>query len=798
MSSLLDALNEFTVPGDLYTVVDADAHKIRCLACAHRCLLKDGRRGICQVRYNAGGVLRVPHGYVSALQLDPTEKKPFFHLLPGSLALSFGMLGCDLRCSYCFTGDTVVMTDRGPIRLDALFEESLERDYRPDGDIAYPQELHALAASGAWRKVRAVFRHRYQGPLVIIRPYHLLEMRCTPDHRIYATTDPARLPEPIEAQYLTSGHYLAVPRCHAFSASQEIDVVAAIGSHNVSYQQVSWDLPLETRQHIVAASAHGETSRQIGATLGIDASYIRHVRSKIARGRGGDTQTGKPVIEAGWLRFPHERHPGIPISVPLDEGLARLFGFYCAEGSVVTLKDRPNSHSINFAFAPGETAYADEVQSLLRTYFGVEASQVRRETSLGVHVSKASLALLFKTLAGEGAAAKRVPPQFFNAPRNVVAAFLDAFVAGNGHRYSNGKVSITTVSPTLAYGVAWLALKQGYMPSMYNNAVGEWGTILGRVVKQVPRQYTVVWYERAIARRRLVETESHYLVPLREVVVEGYAGDVYNMEVEVEHNYLAGFLLVKNCQNWDISQFGRDDAAGRDPLIISADRLVQLARQRRADVVASTYNEPLITTEWAVDVFRRAKTAGMRTAYVSNGNATPEVLDYLRPHLDAYKIDLKSMRDASYRRLGAVLQHVLDTITRAHQMGLWVEVVTLIVPGFNDSTEELWDAARFLAGVSPDIPWHVTAFHPDYQMTDPPPTSVQTLRRAAEIGLEAGLRYVYAGNIPGAVGNWEDTRCPTCGTTLVRRRGFTVQENRLAKTGGACPTCGTVIAGRWV
>jgi len=352
MSSLLDALNELTIPGDLYTVVDADARKIRCLACAHRCLLKDGRRGICQVRYNAGGVLRVPHGYVSALQLDPTEKKPFFHLLPGSLALSFGMLGCDLRCAFC--------------------------------------------------------------------------------------------------------------------------------------------------------------------------------------------------------------------------------------------------------------------------------------------------------------------------------------------------------------------------------------------------------------------------------------------------------------QNWDISQFGRDDAAAREPMIISADQLVQLARQRRADVVASTYNEPLITTEWAVDVFKRAKAAGMRTAYVSNGNATPEVLDYLRPHLDAYKIDLKSMRDAPYRRLGTVLKHVLDTITRAHQMGLWVEVVTLIVPGFNDSTEELWDAARFLTGISPDIPWHVTAFHPDYQMTDPPPTPVKTLLRAAEIGLEAGLHYVYAGNIPGAVGNWEDTRCPTCGTTLVRRRGFTVQENRLAKTGGACPICGTVIAGRWV
>jgi len=251
------------------------------------------------------------------------------------------------------------------------------------------------------------------------------------------------------------------------------------------------------------------------------------------------------------------------------------------------------------------------------------------------------------------------------------------------------------------------------------------------------------------------------------------------------------------CQNWDISQFGRDDQAGREPLIISAGELVRLGRERRAKVVASTYNEPLITTEWAVSVFKLARAAGMKTVYVSNGNATPEALDYLAPHLDAYKIDLKSMRDKPYRQLGAVLQHVLDTITEVHRRGLWLEVVTLIVPGFNDSTGELWDTARFLAGVSPDIPWHVTAFHPDYRMLEPPRTTVETLLRAAEIGAEAGLHYVYAGNLPGAIGEWENTRCPACGTTLITRYGFHVLSNRLAATGGRCPDCGTAIPGLW-
>ncbi len=256
-------------------------------------------------------------------------------------------------------------------------------------------------------------------------------------------------------------------------------------------------------------------------------------------------------------------------------------------------------------------------------------------------------------------------------------------------------------------------------------------------------------------------------------------------------------LRCQFCQNWDISQTGRDGRAGREPLIVSAAELAALAVEHRAAVVASTYNEPLITTEWAVSVFRQAKARGLRTVYVSNGNATPEALRYLRPHLDAYKIDLKSMRDKNYRQLGGVLLHILDTIQMAHDLGLWVEIVTLIIPGFNDSNEELWDAARFIAGVSPDIPWHVTAFHPDYRMLEPPRTTVETLLRAAEIGSEAGLRYVYAGNLPGRVGEWEETRCPNCQTALIRRSGFRVLENRLAATGGTCPHCGTGIAGVW-
>jgi pyruvate formate lyase activating enzyme len=253
------------------------------------------------------------------------------------------------------------------------------------------------------------------------------------------------------------------------------------------------------------------------------------------------------------------------------------------------------------------------------------------------------------------------------------------------------------------------------------------------------------------------------------------------------------------CQNWVSSQALRDPAsnyAGSYVRKITAEELVNFGRRMRADVVASTYNEPLITSEWALAIFKKANEAGMLCAYVSNGNATPEVLEVLRPVMKGLKIDLKTMQDKQYRQLGGVLQNILDTIKLAHEMGFWVEVVTLVVPGFNDSNDELMDTARYLVSVSPDIPWHVTAFHKDYKMTGPPNTKVETLIRAAEIGQEAGLHYVYAGNLPGSVDPYEDTFCPNCGQILVKRLGYVILDYNITAD-GACPECHAKIAGVW-
>ncbi|MCS6850922.1 MAG: AmmeMemoRadiSam system protein B [Gemmataceae bacterium] len=250
------------------------------------------------------------------------------------------------------------------------------------------------------------------------------------------------------------------------------------------------------------------------------------------------------------------------------------------------------------------------------------------------------------------------------------------------------------------------------------------------------------------------------------------------------------------CQNWLTSQALRDEQAVAPIRPVSPAQLVAMARREGARLVVSSYNEPLITAEWAVAVFQEAALAGLTCAFVSNGNATPEVLDFLKPWIQAYKVDLKCFSERHYRTLGGTLRQVTDTIRGIHDRGIWLEVVTLIVPGFNDSPAELRDTARFLASVSPDIPWHVTAFHKDYRMTEPDNTTARQLIEAAEIGAEEGLRFVYAGNRPGEVGPWENTRCPKCQSTVIERIGYLVRSYRITPE-GRCPDCQTPLPGVW-
>jgi len=248
----------------------------------------------------------------------------------------------------------------------------------------------------------------------------------------------------------------------------------------------------------------------------------------------------------------------------------------------------------------------------------------------------------------------------------------------------------------------------------------------------------------------------------------------------------------RHCQNYDISQYPREhggEIIGRE---FTPEEIVADAERHRCRSISYTYVEPTIFFEFAYETAKLAHDVGLTNVFVSNGYMTPEATRTLAPYLDGINIDVKAFQDRTYRRyLGATLQPVLDTVRLMHELGIWVEVTTLVIPTINDSEEELREIARFIKSIDPAIPWHVTRFHPDYKMRDLPPTPIATLRRAREIGLEAGLRYVYEGNVPGEGG--ENTRCFGCGELLIERWGFGIARYNVE--GGRCPKCGAKIDG---
>ena len=247
------------------------------------------------------------------------------------------------------------------------------------------------------------------------------------------------------------------------------------------------------------------------------------------------------------------------------------------------------------------------------------------------------------------------------------------------------------------------------------------------------------------------------------------------------------------CQNWDISQYGRTGTARIPSQEIPPEKIVAQARAHRCASIAYTYTEPTIFFEYAFDAAKLAHDQGIGNSFVTNGYMTREALDTIRPYLDAANVDLKAFRKDTYRKvMKAQLSAVLDSIKYMKELGMWVEVTTLIVPGMNDDPAEIKDIAKFLGEVGRDIPWHISRFTPHYQMDDNPPTPIKTLEMAMDIGRKEGLRYVYVGNVPGSEA--ENTFCYQCGQKLIGRSGFFITSNKIDHR-GKCFNCQAKIDG---
>jgi len=458
------------------------------------------------------------------------------------------------------------------------------------------------------------------------------------------------------------------------------------------------------------------------------------------------------------------------------------------------LKDRTFSYCLIFVFGRKEEEQAKEVAKLIEEIFGIEAHVEYRKSTIAVYTGKASIAIFFKHLCGENALKKKVPYPLFVSPSSVIKEFLGAYIKGDGW-CGERCISMNTVSKEMAFGLAYLFLKLGIIPRFYEWEPVEEKEIEGRIIHQSPLYYVRVLrseFEKNRKNDKIFETEDYFFVPVKKVETEKYEGFVFNLEVENEHSYLANFVAVGNCQNWEISQFRPEDTINFE--LMPAD-VVKEALRTGSQSIAYTYSEPVAFYEYMLDTSKLARKAGLRNLWITNGYINEKPLRELCKYLDAANIDLKSFRDEIYNELNAgSLKPVLRTLKILKEEGVWFEVTNLVIPTWTDDLDMIREMCEWLVkNIGPDHPLHFSRFFPHYKLRHLPATPVKILEDARKIAIDCGLKFVYIGNVPGHKAR--NTYCPSCGRLLIERRGFKILQNNVEN--GFCKFCGEKIAGVW-
>jgi AmmeMemoRadiSam system radical SAM enzyme len=776
--------------------------RIQCDLCPRDCKLHEGQRGACFVRARVGDrMVLTTYGRSSGFCVDPIEKKPLNHFFPGSAVLSFGTAGCNLACKFCFSADTWIATNDGPRRIGDLFEDCAQKVPLGEGMVGFPEGLEVWTREAERTAVAKVFARPYTGELVSLKAACCPAIRATPNHGIFAAhrSDPGNVRK-IPAGELTSDHYLVVPKRRACGAQVAISTADWLSRLEAAPRAVH-QRRIETGRLAELLRMDG-TSGEVGAALGYHPTYVRKLRAQLARGclaAPAPVRETTVDIEDGRVRFRGERGDGVPQSLALTEDLAWLLGIFCAEGAVTSHPQRPNSFHLSFCFGKHEDELIVRTARLLTAVFDTRPLIVPRRTTTTVEVGGTSIARLFEALCGRGAHHKQVPPPILDASEAVIRAFLEGYLAGDGHRSATHAVALT-VSERLALGLFELGLHLGLLPTYFEHMPAPTRLIEGRTVTQ-SKCYIVKYLRKRFdggfdarpERSAWHETETSFLVPLRRVEREAYSGFVYNLEVEhSDHSYVAPFLAVANCQNWDISK-SRD----MDRLMDQASprAIAEAAAESGCKSVAYTYNDPVIFAEYAIDTARACHEEGVRNVAVTAGYISPGAREEFYSVMDAANVDLKGFTDEFYVKLtGAKLQPVLDTLEYLkHETDVWFEITTLLIPGKNDSPEEVRAMSQWIfRQLGPDVPLHFTAFHPDFKMTDLPPTPASTLTRSRRIAMEEGLHFVYTGNVHDPEGG--TTFCPQCKSALIVRDWHRIERYRLTAE-GLCPDCGTKIPG---
>jgi pyruvate formate lyase activating enzyme len=773
--------------------------RVQCDVCPRACKLRDGQRGLCFVRgAEAGRIKLFSYGRSSGFCVDPIEKKPLNHFLPGTSVLSFGTAGCNLACKFCFHPDTLIATTQGMRRIADLFESCGEKISHDGGQVGFPASLKVWTRLASQALVAKVFAHPYCGELLSLKANCCPPVLLTPNHKVFAAHR-SNLEDirPFEAAKLSTDHYLIIPKRQAGSGVR-IDVAEALENLESAVHAVRMRrIPLPQLSSALQATG---TSAELGVRLGYHPAYVRTLRGRLARGML-TVELPREVrlqVNAGRVKFLQERNAGVPQHLDLTPDLAWLLGFYCAEGSIGQHPSRPNAYQLVFSCGRHEGPLVERTARLLADVFGAQTAVVNRRTTITVEVRSTSTARLFEALCGRGAKNKRVPVQLVGAPLSVIRAFLEGYFEGDGYVAETHVVG-STVSHDLALGLYELGLHLDLLPTFFVHEPVPTKRLEGREVSQSTTFIVKFRRDRYEARKQLNSERTSwrdaggkFLVPLRRIERIPYEGKVYNLEVEdPDHSYLAPFLAVSNCQNWDMSKSREMDTLADSA---SPEDLADAAERLGCASIAFTYNDPVVFMEYAIDAADACRARGIKSAAVTAGYMCAEPRTEFYRHMDAANVDLKAFTEGFYYKIcGGALAPVLETLEYLKASGVWFEITTLLIPGENDSEGELNRLTQWVAEkLGGDVPLHFTAFHPDWKMRDKPRTPPATLTLARRIALANGLHYVYTGNVHDRDGG--STYCPQCGTRVIERDWYELGPWQLTDT-GACKNCGTQIPG---
>jgi len=748
--------------------------KVKCLACARNCQVSEGQIGLCGIRQNVGGKLQLlSYGKLFTGHIDPIEKKPVSHYHPGTKIFSISTSGCSWLCRYCFSADTRIMTDKGIVQIQQLFNSGRVVEKQEGEEVAEVEHIKALTHKGRLQNIEAVFKHRYRGEMVTIVPRCMPRFTCTPNHKILMARDGASIPEMARADQLSKGCYLAIPR---FPMDDET---------------------LASEETIDLLEASLESLNERGRNLG-PALSRRETRRSIAEDFKGSE----------FFRFGAAKHQGIPRYIKLDERLAWLLGVYCARGSVVENTNPTESCVLIFSFGKHQEEPIAKTQDLLNELFLEPCVAVTRGEVTRLQVGNTALAGAFRGLAGADYYSKKVPAQIMlSSNPKTIRSFVSGYLAGDGYytvrkKPNYGVVGSSSVSRELTLGVAYCLLRLESIPRISTSVAkgSAMVSLMGRSVKKYSDNLmrmlvesrdldadVAEWEELA---NLAVVTEDYLLIPIARIERSEYDGYVYNLQVAEDHTYTASFFAVSNCQNFEISQ--RRKVEGMD---IGPEEVPRLAMAQGCQGIAYTYNEPTIFIEFARDIGNEAHKKGLFNIFVSNGFATPESVGMMSQFLDCITVDFKGSGEKEFVRKYIGIpgsEPILSTLLEIKKKTkIHTEITDLIVPQVGDSLE----AARKLCAwiydnLGPNTPVHFLRFHPDYKMMEFPMTPVKTLEEHHRVAKEEGLRYAYIGNVPGHP--LEHTYCAGCNKIVVKRYSFDILGWYLDRD-NRCTFCGEKV-----